>query len=62
LEREVGAAKEELENDLGAQRAKSQADFTKSLGKEKKKNSALRRDKRNLITARNAGIVALVKI
>jgi hypothetical protein len=62
LEREVGAAKEELEKDLAAQLAKSQADFTKSLGKEKKKNSALRRDKRNLITARNAGIVAPVKI
>jgi hypothetical protein len=62
LEREVGAAKEELEKDLAAQLAKSQADFTKSLGKEKKKNSTLRKDRRNLITARNATIVALVKI
>jgi chromosome segregation ATPase len=62
LEREVGAAKEELEKDLADQLAKSQADFTKSLGKEKKKNSALRKDKRNLLTARNATIVALVKI
>jgi chromosome segregation ATPase len=62
LEREVGAAKEELEKDLADQLAKSQAEFTKSLGKEKKKNSALRKDKRNLVTARNAAILALVKI
>jgi hypothetical protein len=62
LEREVGAAKEELEKDLADQLAKSQAEFTKSLGREKKKNSALRKDKRNLVTARNAAIVALVKI
>jgi hypothetical protein len=62
LEKEVGAAKEELEKELASQLAKSQADFSKSLGKEKKKNSALRKKKRNLLTARNAAIVALVKI
>jgi hypothetical protein len=62
LEQEVGAAKEELEKDLAVQLARSQADFTKSLGKEKKKNSALRKDRRNLTTARNATIVALVKV
>jgi hypothetical protein len=62
LEKEVGAAKEELEKELTSQLAKSQADFSKSLGKEKKKNSALRKEKRNLLTARNAAIVALVKI
>jgi SMC interacting uncharacterized protein involved in chromosome segregation len=32
------------------------------LAKEKKRVSALRKDKRNLMTARNAMIVALVKI
>jgi hypothetical protein len=32
------------------------------LAKEKKKITALRKDKRNLVTARNALIVALVKI
>jgi hypothetical protein len=62
LEREVGVAKEELEKDLADQLAKSQASFNKSLAKEKKKVSALRKDRRNLTTARNAMIVALVKI
>jgi hypothetical protein len=62
LEREVGVAKEELEKDLAGQLAKSQASFNKSLAKEKKKVSVLRKDKRNLRTARNAMIVALVKI
>jgi hypothetical protein len=62
LEKEVGAAKEDLEKDLADQLAKSQAGFNKSLAKEKKKVSALRKDKRNLMTARNAMIVALVKI
>jgi chromosome segregation ATPase len=62
LEKEVGAAKEELEKDLADQLARSQADFSKNLSKEKKKNSSLRKDKRNLVTARNASIVALVKI
>jgi uncharacterized protein YukE len=62
LEREVGTANEELEKELAHQLAKSQADFSKSLGKEKKKSSALRKEKRNLITACNAMIVALVKI
>jgi hypothetical protein len=62
LEKEVGAAKEELEKDLADQLAKSQADFSKSLSREKKKNSSLRKDKRNLVTARNASIVALVKV
>jgi chromosome segregation ATPase len=62
LEKEVGAAKEELEKDLADQLAKSQAGFNKSLAKEKKKISALRKDRRNLTTARNAMIVALVKI
>jgi hypothetical protein len=62
LEKEVGAAKEDLEKDLADQLAKSQAGFNKSLAREKKKVSALRKDKRNLRTARNAMIVALVKI
>jgi hypothetical protein len=62
LEKEVGIAKESLEKDLADQLAKSQASFNKSLAKEKKKVSALRKDKRNLLTARNAMIVALVKI
>jgi hypothetical protein len=62
LEREVGAAKEDLEKDLADQLAKSRAGFNKSLTKEKKKVSALRKDRRNLTTARNAMIVALVKI
>jgi chromosome segregation ATPase len=62
LEKEVGVAKEELEKDLADQLAKSQASFNKSLAKEKKKVSVLRKDKRNLKTARNAMIVALVKI
>jgi hypothetical protein len=62
LERELGAAKEELEKDLAGQLAKSQADFQKSLDKEKKKVSTLRRSKRDLTIARNAMIVALVKI
>jgi chromosome segregation ATPase len=62
LEKEVGVAKEELEKDLADQLAKSQASFHKSLAKEKKKVSALRKDRRNLTTARNAMIVALVKI
>ncbi|KAK2429176.1 hypothetical protein QL285_027636 [Trifolium repens] len=62
LEREVSVAKEELEKDLANQLAKSQASFNKILAKEKKKVSALRRDRRNLTTARNAMIVALVKI
>jgi predicted nucleic acid-binding Zn-ribbon protein len=62
LEKEVGAAKEDLEKDLADQLAKSQTGFNKSLAKEKKKSSALRKEKRNLTTARNAMIVALVKI
>jgi hypothetical protein len=62
LEREVGAAKEDLEKNLADQLAKSQGSFNKSLAKEKKKITALRKDKRNLVTARNALIVALVKI
>jgi hypothetical protein len=62
LEKEVGAAKEDLEKDLADQLAKSQAGFNKSLAKEKKRVSALRKDKRNLVTARNAMIVALVKV
>jgi hypothetical protein len=62
LEKEVGAAKENLEKNLADQLAKSQAGFNKSLAKEKKRISALRKDKRNLVTARNAMIVALVKI
>ncbi|WJX34310.1 hypothetical protein P8452_22435 [Trifolium repens] len=62
LEKEVGAAKEDLEKDLANQLAKSQAGFNKSLANEKKKSSALRKEKRNLTTARNAMIVALVKI
>jgi hypothetical protein len=62
LEKEVGAAKEDLEKNLADQLAKSQAGFNKSLAKEKKRISALRKDKRNLVTARNAMIVALVKI
>jgi chromosome segregation ATPase len=62
LEREVGVAKEELEKNLADQLAKSQASFNRSLAKEKKKVSALRKDKRNLRTARNATIVALVKM
>jgi chromosome segregation ATPase len=62
LERELGAAKEELERDLADQLAKSQADFQKSLDKEKKKVSTLRRSKRDLTIDRNAMIVALAKI
>ena len=62
LEKEVGAAKEDLEKDLADQLAKSQTGFNKSLAKEKKKVYVLRKDKRNLRTARNAMIVALVKI
>jgi SMC interacting uncharacterized protein involved in chromosome segregation len=62
LERELGAAKEELEKDLADQLAKSQADFQKSLDKEKKKVSTLRRSKRDLTIDRNAMIVALAKI
>jgi seryl-tRNA synthetase len=62
LEREVGIAKESLEKDLADQLAKSQAGFNKSLAKEKKRVSALRKDKRNLMTARNAMIVSVVKI
>jgi hypothetical protein len=62
LERELGAAKEELEKDLAGQLAKSQADFQKSLDREKKKVSSLKRSKRDLTIARNAMIVALVKI
>jgi chromosome segregation ATPase len=62
LEREVRAAKEDLEKNLADQLAKSQASFNKSLAKEKKKITALRKDMRNLVTARNALIVALVKI
>jgi hypothetical protein len=62
LERELGAAKEELEKDLADQLAKSQASFHKSLEKEKRRVSSLRKNKRNLMTARNAMIVALVKI
>jgi SMC interacting uncharacterized protein involved in chromosome segregation len=62
LEKEVGAAKEDLEKNLADQLAKSQAGFNKSLAKEKKRISALRKDKKNLVTARNAMIVALVKI
>jgi hypothetical protein len=61
LEKEVGAAKEELEKDLADQLAKSQASFNKSLAKEKKRVTSLRKDKRNLTTARNALIVTLVK-
>jgi hypothetical protein len=62
LDREVCAAKEDLEKDLADQLAKSQASFNKSLAKENKKISALRKDRLNLTTARNAMIVALVKI
>jgi hypothetical protein len=62
LEKEIGASKEELEKDLADQLAKSQASFNKSLVKEKKRVSALRKSKRKLVTARNAMIVALVKI
>jgi chromosome segregation ATPase len=62
LEREVGATKEDLEKNLADQLAKSQASFNKSLAKEKKKITALRKDMRNLVTARSALIVALVKI
>jgi hypothetical protein len=62
LEREVGIAKESLEKDLADQLAKSQAGFNKSLAKEKKRVSALRKDKRNLMTTRNAMIEALVNI
>jgi hypothetical protein len=62
LEREVRAAKEDLEKNLADQLAKSQASFNKSLAKEKKKITALRKDKRNLVTVHNALIVALVKI
>jgi hypothetical protein len=62
LEREVGVAKEDLEKNLAGQLAKSQASFNKSLAKEKKKINALRKDRRNLVTARNALIVSLVKI
>jgi vacuolar-type H+-ATPase subunit E/Vma4 len=62
LEREVDAAREDLEKNLADQLAKSQAGFNKSLAKEKKRTSALRKDKRNLMTARNAMIVSLVKI
>jgi hypothetical protein len=62
LEREVGAAKEDLEKTLADQLAKSQASFNKKLVKEKKRITALRKDKRNLVVARNALIVALVKI
>jgi SMC interacting uncharacterized protein involved in chromosome segregation len=62
LEKEVDAAKEDLEKDLADQLTKSQAGFNKSLAKEKKKISALRKEKRNLTTARNAMIMALVKI
>jgi hypothetical protein len=62
LEREVGVAKEELEKELAGQLAKSEASFNKSLAKEKKRVSGLRKDRRNLTTARNAMIVALVKI
>jgi hypothetical protein len=62
LERKVDAAREDLEKDLADQLAKRQASFKKSLAKEKKRTSALRKDKRNLTTARNAMIVALVKI
>jgi hypothetical protein len=62
LEREVGVAKESLEKDLADQLAKSQAGFNKSLANEKKRVSVMRKDKRNLVTARNAMIVALVKI
>jgi hypothetical protein len=62
LEKAVGAAKEEPEKDLAGQLAKSQADFHKGLDKKKKKVSALRKNKRSLMTARNAMIVALVKI
>jgi uncharacterized protein YukE len=42
--------------------AKSQAGLNKSLAKEKKRVSALRKEKRNLLTACNAMIVALVKV
>jgi hypothetical protein len=45
LEREVGVSKEELEKDLADQLAKSQASFNKSLANEKKKVSALRKDR-----------------
>jgi chromosome segregation ATPase len=62
FEREVGDAKDDLEKDLADQLAKSQDGFNKSLAKEKKRVSALRKEKRNLVTARNAMIVALVKI
>jgi hypothetical protein len=62
LENEVGAAKEDLEKDLADQLAKSQDGFNKSLAKEKKKISTLRKEKRNLTTAHNDMIVALVKI
>jgi chromosome segregation ATPase len=62
LQKEVRAAKEDLEKDLADQLAKSQAGFNKSLAKKKKKISALRKEKRNLTTVRNAMIVALVKI
>jgi SMC interacting uncharacterized protein involved in chromosome segregation len=62
LEKEVGAAKEDLEKDLADQLAKSQVGFNKSLAKEKKKISTLRKEKRNLTTAHNDMIVALVKI
>ncbi|WJX56889.1 hypothetical protein P8452_42503 [Trifolium repens] len=62
LEKEVGAAKEELEKDLADQLAKSQVGFNKSLAKEKKRISALRKYKKNLVTTRNTMIVALVKI
>jgi hypothetical protein len=61
FEREVGDAKDDLEKDLADQLAKSQDGFNKSLAKEKKRVSALRKEKRNLVTARNAMIVALVK-
>jgi hypothetical protein len=62
LEKEVGVAKEELEKELADQLANCQASFNKSLENEKKRVSTLRRSKRNLTTARNAMIVALVKI
>jgi hypothetical protein len=57
LEREVGAAKEDLEKSHDVALAESQASFNKSLTREKKRLSTFKKEKRNLVIAHNSLIV-----
>jgi hypothetical protein len=62
LEREVGVVKEGSERTHAEVLAKKQAKFDKTLAREKMRLSVLKKEKRNLVLARNSLIVALVKI